>query len=193
MYLIRHCLLLLGVLLVVPKSNFAQTSRQVTHPVSVAFTYQAQRSNSVGGNIFWPQGGGAEISADLYRGFGIAMNISGMHATNIRNSGIDLSSITMTFGPRYTWRPRSDRFSIFGQTLIGDSRGWNSVFPVTGGATSTYDSFALQIGGGIDVKVNRRIAFRPVETNWLRTTYPNSTTNVQNNLRLGAGIVFRLQ
>jgi hypothetical protein len=66
-------------------------------------------------------------------------------------------------------------------------------FPSIDGTTSTYDAFALQVGGGIDVKVNGRIAFRPVEANWLRTTYPNSTTNVQNNLRLGAGVVFRLQ
>lgn len=193
MHLFRHSLLLLGVLLAVPTRNHAQTSQPSKHPVSVAFTYQAQRSNTVGGNIFWLQGGGGEIAAELYRSFGLAMNIAGMHASNIANSGVDHTSITMTFGPRYTWRPKSDRLAIFGQTLIGDSHGWDSVFPATTGATSTYDAFALQVGGGVDVKMSHHIAFRPVEANWIRTGFSNSTTNVQNNLRLGAGIVFRLQ
>jgi hypothetical protein len=193
MHLFRHSLLLLGVLLLAPIRDIAQTSQQVQHPVSVAFIYQSQRSNTVGGNTFWLQGGAGEISAELYRGFGIAMNIAGMHVNNINNSGVDQTSITMTFGPRYTWRPRSDRLSLFGQGLIGDSRGWNSVFPSTGGATSTYDASVLQVGGGIDVKLSRRIALRPLEANWLRTSYTNSTTKVQNNLRLGTGIVLRLQ
>ena len=63
----------------------------------------------------------------------------------------------------------------------------------TTGATSTYDAFVLQLDGGIDVKLSRRIALRPFEANWLRTNYPNSATNVQNNLRLGTGIVLRSQ
>src|SRR5690348_6263100 len=111
MNLIRYSMFLLGVLAAAPISGLAQTSRQ--YPVSVAFTYQAQRSNTVGGNIFWLQGGGAEISAEMYRGSGIAMNIAGMHVSNINNSGVDQTSITMTFGPRYTWHPHSEKFTVF--------------------------------------------------------------------------------
>ena len=94
MHLFRHSLLLLGVLLAVSTRSQAQTSQPAKHPVSVAFTYQAQRSNTVGGNIFWLQGGGGEIAAGLYHGFGIAMNIAGMYASNINNSGVDHTSIT---------------------------------------------------------------------------------------------------
>jgi hypothetical protein len=36
----------------------------------------------------------------------------------------------------------------------------------------------------------RHLSVRLIEVNWLRTQLPNSTTNIQNDLELGAGIVF---
>jgi hypothetical protein len=50
---------------------------------------------------------------------------------------------------------------------------------------------ALCIGGGVNVALRHRLALRAFEADWLRTQLPDGTTNVQNNLRLGAGLVFR--
>lgn len=36
-------------------------------------------------------------------------------------------------------------------------------------------------------------ASRLLEASWLRTEFENATTDVQNNLQLGAGIVFRIR
>ena len=36
-------------------------------------------------------------------------------------------------------------------------------------------------------------ALRAFEADWLRTQMPNATTNVQNNLRLGAGLIYRFK
>jgi hypothetical protein len=47
------------------------------------------------------------------------------------------------------------------------------------------------MGGGMNVPLTRRIAVRAFEADWLRTQLPNSTTNAQNNLRLGTGLVLR--
>jgi hypothetical protein len=38
--------------------------------------------------------------------------------------------------------------------------------------------------------LTRHVSLRVIQANWLRTQMPNATTNVQNNLLLGAGVVF---
>lgn len=159
--------------------------------VDIAFTYLAQRSNLTPGQFFWRQGGAFELSAEAYHGFGLAMNIAGSTATNINGTGVDLNTLSTTAGPRYTWHRR--KVAVFGQGLIGESHAWNSLFPQTGGAVSSFDSFALQVGGGLDLHVGRHLAVRPIQADWVRTQFPNATTNVQNDLRLGTGVVIRIR
>lgn len=190
---ISRTLLLIGVSLVSSHMAHAQTAAPARQEVDLAFTYQAQMSNTTGGNAFWMQGGGGELSAEVHRGFGIALNVSGQKADNVRGGGVNLATITTTVGPRYTWRPSNQRLALFGQALIGESHAFNGAFPSRFGAISTYDSFALQVGGGININLNKRFAIRALDANWVQTGFPNATTNVQNNMRLGAGIVLRLQ
>jgi Outer membrane protein beta-barrel domain len=186
-------LLLQGAAGLILASPLAAQTPANNHPeVDFAVTYSAQRSNLTTGSFFWTQGGSFEISTQTYRGFGIAMNLTGLQATNIQGTGIDLDTITTTFGPRYTWSRPSRKLAFFGQGLIGDSHGWNSLFPATGGASSSFDAFALQVGGGVDLRISPHLALRPIQADWVRTQFPNATTNVQNNLRLGAGFVFRI-
>jgi peptidoglycan-associated lipoprotein len=104
--------------------------------------------------------------------------------------------VTTTFGPRYTWyRPshtgKRKGLAIFGQGLIGEAHGFNSYFPTLSGSLTDYNSFALQVGGGVDIGLSRHFAVRAIQADWLRTQFPNSTINVQNNFRLAAGIVLR--
>jgi peptidoglycan-associated lipoprotein len=51
----------------------------------------------------------------------------------------------------------------------------------------------LQVGSGVDLHLSLHIALRPLQADWIRTEFDNASTNVQNNLRLGAGMVFRLR
>lgn len=117
---------------------------------------------------------------------------SDLEASKINSAGVDLTTITITVGPRYTWKPHSDKFEAFGEGLVGDARGTNGVFPTTVGVVSDIDSLALQIGGGLNLRVSPRVSVRAVQADWIRTQFPNGTTNVQNSLRLGAGVMFRL-
>ena len=158
--------------------------------VDLAVTYLAQRSNLTPGQFFWRQGGTFELSTQGPHGLGIAMNIEGSEASNILGTGIDLDTLTTTFGPRYTWHHR--KVAVFGQGLIGESHAWNSYFPQTGGPVTDFNTFALQVGGGVDLPISRHFAVRPIQADWIRTQFPNATTTVQNNLRLGAGIVLRI-
>lgn len=188
-------LLLTGAVVLTPRLAAAQQQGPpaLTRPsVSVGLMYSASRSNPVNGQNFWMQGGTAEIEADVTHGLGVVLDVNGSHASKINSAGVNLTTITMTVGPRYTWRPRSYKFEVFGEGLVGDARGTGSVFPTTLGVVSDIDAFALQVGGGLNLPLSRRISVRAIQADWVRTQFPNGTTDVQNSLRLGAGVMFRL-
>lgn len=166
--------------------------------LEVAVTYDALYSNVVTGEQFWMQGGGVQLHGQFWRGLGVVADVAGLHTAKINGStaGLDtvgLDLVTATFGPRYSWSLRRSRFVFFGQALAGEANGINSTFPGAGAAESTANSLALQLGGGATVQWKHHIAVRAFEADWLRTQLPNSTTNVQNNLRIGAGIVWRVK
>jgi hypothetical protein len=182
-------LLLLGASAAVPV--LAQTARPSSREVDVAVSYNAEHRDQNNGGSFWEQGGSAEAAASFFHGFGAAVAVSGGHASNIGGTGVNLTTVTTTAGPRYTFR--RSRFAAFAEGTLGASFARDTVFPANGGAVSSANSFAAEAGGGVDVRVSRRFAVRAFQASWLRTQFPNATTNVQNTLQLGAGIVLRLQ
>ncbi len=159
--------------------------------LEVAFVYNTAQANIVPGDRFWMQGGSVQMHAPFWRGWGAVADVSGLHTVNMRSTGVGLDLISELFGPRYTWSPARRRYAFFGQFLIGEANGMNSFFPAATGATSNAKSLALQPGGGMNIVLSRHLAVRAFEANWLRTQMPNATTNVQNSLHLGAGLVLR--
>ncbi len=189
---VLRILLLIGAATATAVSAHSQAVATTSHEVNTAISYNTQHSNLTTGDGFWLQGGAVDVSAEIHQGLSVVVSISGAHAGNILGSGVSLTTIDALAGPRYRWTPISHKYAFFGQALIGEAHGRNSLFPAQQGAVSSYDSFALQTGGGVDLWFSRRVAIRLIEMDWLRTQFPNSTTNVQNNLRISAGLVFRI-
>ena len=166
------------------------------HEADIAVTYTEQYSNLVSTPTFWHGGGGIELSTQLYHGLGVTANVAGTQTDNAASSGIGLTLVTATFGPRYTYykslgSERKRSLAIFGQALGGQAWGFNSFFPTAAGGQTDYISVAMQIGGGVDIGLTRHLGVRAFQADWVRTQFPNGATDVQNTLRLGAGIVFR--
>jgi hypothetical protein len=174
-------------------SVMAQSAATATGHLDVAFTYDAMHSDHVPGATFWMQGAGAEIEGRFYRGWGAVVDVAGLHTGNINTSGVGLDLVTAVFGPRYTWTTKSQKFAVSGQALGGAAVGLNSVFPTMMGASSTEAAPAVDLGGGMNVALTPRVALRAFEANWVRTLLPNAGSNVQNNMRLGAGLVMRIR
>ena len=168
-------------------------STEPRYPIDVAFTWDATLSNNVTSSRFWMQGAGAQIHGQFYRGFGAVADIAGTHTANINSTSVGLDMVTATFGPRYTWSHADRKFQFFAQGLVGVANGFNSIFPAPNAANTVQTSLAVKAGGGINIALAPHIALRAIEANWLRTQFSNSTTNVQNNLTLGAGIVFKFR
>jgi len=169
---------------------------------------------SIDGNGRWLQGAGAELSADVFHGIGIAANFTGGHKSetffngtingNIGAMSEGLSYETFTFGPRYTFRQK--RSALYGEALFGMAHANGSVDVTVQGVGSanimsgSANSFALQIGGGYDFSLTRRIALRLPQVHYLRTSLDEGVFDSNqhgtpgitvNAVQLGAGVVFR--
>jgi hypothetical protein len=165
-------------------------------PIDLAVTYDALHTDHITAQSFWMQGGAVELGARLYRGLGIAARVEGLHAATA--AAEPLSLVTAVFGPRYTIETHSRRYAIFAEALAGESNGFHSLFSegsgpvgaVNAGTTSSSNALAVDAGGGLDVRLNRHFAVRVFRASYLRTQFPNTTTNVQNSLSVETGIVW---
>jgi peptidoglycan-associated lipoprotein len=171
----------------------AQSAAPATSPsgrVSLALTYDVQGSNLTTSSSFWLQGGAGEVNMRVYRGLGFTVSVMGVHTGN-SGGGVPVSVITETFGPSYTFtRPmHSHSVSFFARGLLGEANGFNGVYPAKGGPLSSSDSLAAVIGGGVDIRLSHHLGLRVVQADYVRTQFPNSLENVQNNFRIGAGII----
>jgi outer membrane immunogenic protein len=155
----------------------------------VAITYDMERAKIAvnGGSGFWLQGGGMNLAVPIHGRFGIAASISGGHASNIRPD-VNLGKVTYLVGPRYTHD--FSRMQIFGESLFGGVHGFDGVFPAAAGTTSSANSYAIQLGGGLDIPLRNGFGIRAPEIDYVRTGLPNNGTNSQNDLRLAFGLSY---
>lgn len=170
-----------------------QSASQPLPKCDVALTYAATSSDTIAGSRFWMQGGDGQFELRLYHGLGGVAEVAGAHQSNIKSLGVGLDMVTAVFGPRYTWAPAHQKYALFAQTLVGVADGFNSVFPATSAPTSSAHSFALEAGGGMNIALSPHVALRALDAGWMRTALPNSRSSVQNNLRIGAGVVFNFR
>jgi opacity protein-like surface antigen len=174
--------------------------RAAAPPLEIAVTYNAQHAMSTGNHSFWLQGGAIELHHRFYRGLGVVASVAGGHVAGDGVTTAPLNTVTTVFGPRYTISTDKDRLAFFGEGLIGEVDGFRSSFPAGSGSSaipgngviSSANGFALQVGGGLDLRLGHHLAFRPIQASWLRTQLPNGSSNTQNTMQLGAGLVFRL-
>ena len=181
-------------------SGNAQAQAAGAKQIEVAVTFDALRANHVTtGNGFFLEGGSLELSAPVYRGFAVVAIVSGATHGSASSSTAGLSLVTVVFGPRFRFAPHHGRLSMFVHGLAGEADGFHSVFdlgsgPVSNpvnGTTDSASSLAVEAGGGIDLLLHHGLGLRLVEADYLRTQLPNGAENLQNNLRLAAGLTFR--
>jgi len=108
------------------------------------------------------------------------------YATTTRNDVLDLNQnltlSTLTEGARYQL-DHGQRFVPFGEAMFGLAH--------TSSNEEVYkskNSPALIFGGGLDIKLGHRIVLRPAQADWVFTAFPNGATNIQNHLRMSAGL-----
>jgi len=178
-----------------PMATKKRTLVSEPYKVTLALTYAASRSRNIDGANFWMQGGALDLNARFYRGLGLAASVTGAQIQSKSSSTAPVNLVTVVFGPSYTIGA-GHRISFYGEALLGEAEGFDSVYsngsgsasnPAVG-ATSSADGLALQTGGAMDINLSRRFALRLFKADYLRTQLPNGSSNVQNNLRLAGGV-----
>lgn len=185
-------LLLMGALMATPvAAQVIPAAESSSFHLNVAATYSPARFGDVKGNSFWVQGGSVQVQARLGDRVGLVTDARSFYTSNINSTGVGLTMITATAGPRYTLSFNTRRkTSIFGQVLLGRAMALNGLFPHSSGLETTAGSFALLLGGGAEMRLTNRISVRAIEANRMRTHLPNGANNVQNALLLGGGVVY---
>jgi hypothetical protein len=170
-----------------------QTGAKPTGPAApdLAFTYNTFFTNAGPGQCgcFRMSGGSVQFGMPNTPHWSVVVDLAGETTGSVNQSATGLSLISYTVGERYS--QTIGRTRIFTQALAGGARGFYSYFPNAANSSSA-TGFALLAGGGLDVHVSKSVALRVVQLDYLFTNLPNSTNDRQNNIRLGAGILFHM-
>lgn len=157
-----------------------------------AAAYHWVRTNAGPGECgcFGMNGGGLSGSWNFRGSWSAVMDISAEHIGSASPVGNSLTLSSYLAGARYKipqpWLDGSHKPQPFAQILLGAAHGGGGAAGVADGSYR----FATRIGGGIDVPLNSHFAVRVVQIDYYLTTFANATNDHQNNLLVGAGIVY---
>ncbi len=161
--------------------------------LEVGLRYSTTAANAPPGSCgcFFLQGAAIDAAVPVLPRLRVVVEAGGSTISHVPASTRGLSEITLLAGPRYSLPIH--RWRINTQALFGAVRGFDSDFIVsTNTHTDTSTNFAMAIGGSIETPITRTILLRPVQVDYLQTNLPNGIDNRQRNIRIGAGLTFRV-
>jgi outer membrane protein OmpA-like peptidoglycan-associated protein len=140
-------------------------------------------------NNFNNQGATGSFTYNANRVLGLTGELGSYHfKRDVSGTQVKGGPTTYLFGPRLNLR-RFDRFVPFAEVLFGGAYGGSTL---TGDASQ--NAFAMAAGGGVDVVLNKNVAWRFAQIDYLMTNWSGPSLGAsarQNNLRLGSGVVVR--
>ena len=113
----------------------------------------------------------SSVVANINRWFGLGGSISGQYS-RFDEDGISERITTNSFlaGPKFSIRTHK-RFTPFAQVMVGVARIHTETNEFGPLVAFKDRSFAMTIGGGLDVTVNRLVAIRAIQVDYLRTHF----------------------
>lgn len=131
------------------------------------------------------------VAGNLNRYVGLAADFSGHYGSANLNTGagnikVDGTAHTFLFGPRFS--ARRERLTPFAHVLAGAVRSRTAGQIGTVAVFNEDTAFGLAVGGGVDVTLQRHVALRLIQADYLLTRFGSET---QNNVRVTIGLVFR--
>ena len=171
---------------------------------------------------FTASGGNGQLVFNFTRWVGVVLDVGAVHngtpisaLNNIPNPNVDHTMVNFVAGPRFTYQNHS-RFWPFAQVMFGGaySKASTSIALLEGGTIwpppglivpdgvpqpleakleAHRTGFAMIVGGGLDIKITKHIAFRPIGADYYLTRLPNFVTGNDTNrdhFRYSAGVNF---
>ena len=159
-------------------------------------------------------GGSGQFVYNFSKWVGAVADVGAVNKGLIGGYDVDTTIAHYTFGPRFTYNNHS-RWRPYIQALFGGAYGTTSAQvsalvpgggivppgwvvdptrPVTARLHASDDAFAMLVGGGLDVKVSKHVAIRPIGFDYYLTRFssPSLGDTNQNNWRYTAGVNFMI-
>ena len=137
-----------------------------------------------GGNF---HGWNASVAGNVTKRLGIVADFNGQYGSEFGLVRIKQDAHSFLLGPRVSFRGK--KFTPFVYALFGATRFHESA-TINGQKLSDSDTgFSSALGGGLDVKVNDRLAIRAFQIDYFR---PNFFGEAHNRGRLAFGVVLSL-
>jgi hypothetical protein len=174
-------------------------------PVAAMAQMEFPRTEAFGGYSYFRanpdvlslHGWNGSVTGNITSWFGIEGDFSGHYGSpKVFGFGIpfvDISSHTYMAGPRLTYRTES--VAPFAHFLIGGARASTGAF----GASIADTALATVVGGGLDLNLNKSLAIRVIQADYLMTRFQtgpqilfSGLSDRQNNFRISAGFVIKL-
>jgi outer membrane protein OmpA-like peptidoglycan-associated protein/opacity protein-like surface antigen len=171
----------------------------------LGYSYVKNVPNNAGNRIVYLHGGSTSIAYNVNRHLGLVADFGFSHADKFGPNapptggvvGASGDVLTFMFGPRLSFR---HKVTPFVQALFGGAHATAVTLDGCSGIGCTplpfENSFAIAAGGGLDITLNRHVALRLIQAEYMMTrfgdrTSPTLQTTGQNDLRLSVGLVFR--
>lgn len=172
----RKTLFSIGLVLLVSLSAAAQESTPKAE-LSPGYSYAGESSH----------GFDLSLAVNVNRWLGVVADVGGQY-TNIEDevSRESIRTHSFLFGPRVSVRRK--RVTAFAHALFGTSHINSDATELGQVFLFSDNSFAMALGGGLDININDRFAVRAIQVDYLRTRFFDET---QNKGRVTVGVVFR--
>jgi opacity protein-like surface antigen len=200
--------MLMGIALLMGETAFAQEYAKWEESLDYSFA----RGNPANvGKPFSLNGGGGALVYNFNGFIGVKLDFQGYGSTTrtvnnfvvlnpegvttIVNSGaVESNLFTYMAGPQL--RIPTHTFKPFAEFLFGGALTHFHGSLVTGANTTNVNTsnnaFAMAVGGGLDIRINKTISIRPFQMDYLLSRFGNSLipggNHNQNNFRYSAGI-----
>jgi hypothetical protein len=166
---------------------------------------------------FNANGGNGQFVYNFKKGLGVAFDFGAVTKGELNHQAIDATVVNFVAGPRYAFSFHESRFRPFVQALFGGAYSTastrvdilgsnvvtpgifppptvvNSDLPFSTRFVTSRTGFAMLVGGGLDIKVNKHVTFRPFGADYYLTRMPSLLTgnhNNANNFRYSVGVNF---
>jgi hypothetical protein len=186
-----------------------------TYEVFLGYNFVRFNPNSDFLPSFNANGGGGQFAYNLNKWFSGVIDIGAVTKGTLNGFNVDTTVMNFVAGPRFTYWNHS-RFRPYAQVLFGGAYSTTSAeaFLLTGGSVlppgfivppglpisarlvASHTGFAMFAGGGLDIKLNKHVAFRPIGADYYLTRVSNVVTGTgdntsnRNNFRYSAGVNF---
>lgn len=157
---------------------FAASAMAADYPKAEVFGgYQFTHLEGAGG----ANGFNFAVNGNFNDWFGLAFDLGSAYQSV---GGVSTNNYTYTFGPVLSLRANK-RYTPFVHLLAGGDHASAGASGFSAGASG----FAVLAGGGVDANVNRHLAVRVVQADWMLVHGSGATSS--KNARLCFGVVFK--